>query len=103
MTRTSTKGIRTQTSSPTTIRAGSTATDTSTALTVTATVALQDGVGGRKPGGAIVDCLRAKPRSTGVGPMFTRAAPTTTIRTTMGGSSSVVRPLRFTAALMSYI
>jgi hypothetical protein len=84
-----------------TIRDGRNATDTSTEFTVTVTVALRDGIKERKLVGGIVDCLQAKPRKMGAGLMFIRVVPTTIIRMTAGGSSSVVPSLICTGAWTS--
>jgi len=81
-----------------TIRDGRSATDISIGFTVTVTGVLRGGVAERKQGGGIVECLQAKRRKMGAELMSIRVVPTTIIRMTAGGSSSVVPSLTSTGA-----
>jgi len=78
----------------TTIADGNAGTDTNTASTVAATVALQDGVAARKLAGKTVGYPRVKPRSTDASLTFMRDVPTTIIRMSLGGSSFGGQSLR---------
>jgi hypothetical protein len=84
-----------------TIRDGRSATDTSTGFTVAVTIVLRGGVAERRRVGEIVDCLQAKLRKMGAELMSIWVVPTTIIRMTAGGSSSVVPSLTSTGAWSS--
>ena len=84
-----------------TIRGRRSATDISTGFTVGVTIVLRGGVAERKQGGGIVDCLQAKLRKMDAELMSIRGVPTTIIRMTAGGLSSVVPSLTSTGAWMS--